>query len=62
MALWAPVLHATADRLALRELGESFAGRHVIPRYRGYMKAQAERLSASAAVVTAAEAAGSAPS
>src|SRR6185437_2558745 len=44
MAMWAPVLHATGDGLALRSLGESFAGRHVIPRYRGYMKAQAERL------------------
>src|SRR5215472_15227763 len=44
MALWAPVLHAAEDGLALRALGESFAGRHVIPRYRGYMKAQAERL------------------
>jgi hypothetical protein len=44
MALWAPVLYATGDGLALQDLGEAFAGRHVIPRYRGYMKAQAERL------------------
>jgi len=44
MALWAPVLHADGDGDELRGLGEAFAGRHVIPRYRGYMKAQAERL------------------
>jgi hypothetical protein len=44
MALWAPVLHADRDGLALRALAESFAGRHVIARYRGYMKAQGERL------------------
>ena len=44
MALWAPVLYATGDGLGLRDLGESFAGRHVIPRYRGDMKAQAGRL------------------
>lgn len=44
MALWAPVLHATADGRALRALGELFVGRHVVPRYRGYMQAQAMRL------------------
>jgi hypothetical protein len=44
MALWAPVLYATKDGRQLQELGELFIGRHVIPRYRGYMQSQAERL------------------
>lgn len=44
MALWAPVLYATEDGRQLQELGEMFIGRHVIPRYRGYMRSQAERL------------------
>jgi hypothetical protein len=44
MALWAPVLLATDDGCALQALGGAFVGRHIIPRYRGYMKSQAERL------------------
>jgi hypothetical protein len=44
MAFWAPVLFATEEGHALQELGPNLIGRHVIPRYRGYMKAQAERL------------------
>jgi len=44
MALWAPVLQATDDGHALQALGGAFVGRHVIPRYRGYMQSQAERL------------------
>lgn len=44
MALWAPVFHATNDGRALQALGPKFIGRHIIPRYRGYMRAQAERL------------------
>jgi hypothetical protein len=44
MALWAPVLEAADQGLELRALGEAFIGRHVIPRYRGYMQSQAERL------------------
>lgn len=44
MALWAPVLHATHDGYELRALGHAFVGRHIIPRYRGYMQAQAMRL------------------
>lgn len=44
MALWAPVLQATDVGLELRGLGEMFVGRHVIPRYRGYMQSQAMRL------------------
>lgn len=44
MALWAPVDHATAEGRALQALGDAFVGRHVVPRYRGYMQSQAERL------------------
>lgn len=44
MALWAPVFHATVEGIQLQALGPKFVGRHVIPRYRGYMRAQAERL------------------
>ena len=44
MALWAPVLHSTPEGLELQALGEAFVGRHVIPRYRGYMQSQAQRL------------------
>jgi hypothetical protein len=44
MALWAPVIFATDEGRDLQGLGELFVGRHVIPRYRGYMQSQAERL------------------
>jgi hypothetical protein len=44
MSLWAPVRHATSDGHALQALGDAFVGRHVVPRYRGYMQAQAMRL------------------
>ena len=44
MSLWSPVLEATAEGLELRGLGDLFVGRHVIPRYRGYMQSQAVRL------------------
>ena len=44
MALWAPVDHATAEGRELQGLGEAFVGRHVVPRYRGYMQSQARRL------------------
>jgi hypothetical protein len=44
MSFWAPVLTETAEGAELRQLGPSFVGRHVIPRYRGYMQAQAQRL------------------
>jgi len=37
VALWAPVLLATEDGRALQALGGAFVGRHIIPRYRGYM-------------------------
>jgi hypothetical protein len=44
MSFWAPVIHETPEGAQLRDLGEAFVGRHVIPRYRGYMQAQAQRL------------------
>ena len=44
MSIWAPVLHITDEGRQLRELGSAFVGRHVIPRYRGYMQAQGMRL------------------
>ena len=44
MSMWAPVIFSTAEGEQLRGLGEAFVGRHVIPRYRGYMQSQAERL------------------
>lgn len=44
MAFWAPVLHSTPVGEELQALGPAFVGRHVIPRYRGYMQAQAMRL------------------
>jgi hypothetical protein len=44
MSLWAPVLFATDAGRELQALGEAFIGRHVVPRYRGYMQSQAMRL------------------
>src|SRR3954471_21103422 len=44
MTFWAPVEYATAEGDELRGLGDAFVGRHVVPRYRGYMQAQAQRL------------------
>jgi hypothetical protein len=44
MAMWAPVLHATEHGRELQTLGEAFVGRHVVPRYRGYMQSQSLRL------------------
>ena len=44
MALWAPVELATEDGLSLRGLSSAFVGRHAVPRYRGYMQSQGERL------------------
>ena len=44
MVLWAPVIDVTTDGEQLRALGSCFIGRHVIPRYRGYMQGQALRL------------------
>lgn len=44
MSFWAPVEHITPEGEELRDLGEAFIGRHVIPRYRGYMQSQGSRL------------------
>ena len=44
MVLWAPVLEVTDLGHELLALGEAFVGRHVIPRYRGYMAAQTTKL------------------
>jgi hypothetical protein len=44
MSLWAPVLYATDQGHELRALADAFVGRHVVPRYRGYMESQAMRL------------------
>ena len=44
MSMWAPVLRTTPFGDELRNLGGAFVGRHVIPRYRGYMQSQAMRL------------------
>ncbi len=62
MVLWAPVIETTLEGAELQSLGAAFVGRHVIPRYRGYMESQARRLLGCAAAVmanAAGEAAGS---
>lgn len=44
MTMWAPVEYSTPLGEELQALGEAFVGRHVVPRYRGYMRSQARRL------------------
>lgn len=44
MSLWAPIIEITEDGKQLRDLAPEFIGRHVIPRYRGYMNGQALKL------------------
>jgi uncharacterized protein len=44
VVFWAPILHVTEEGQQLRDLADAFIGRHVVPRYRGYMQAQAMRL------------------
>lgn len=44
MAFWSPIEFATDEGRSLRDLGDAFVGAHVVPRYRGYMRAQAMRL------------------
>ena len=44
MSLWAPVIAMTNEGQYLRDLAPEFIGRHVIPRYRGYMQGQALKL------------------
>lgn len=52
MALWAPIDHATPEGKDLQSLGEAFVGRHVVPRYRGYMQSQAQRPLGTRAAAT----------
>lgn len=44
LVLWGPIIQATAAGEALRDLAPAFVGRHLVPKYRGYMKAQRDRL------------------
>jgi hypothetical protein len=44
MSFWAPVLYSSDEGQQLRDLAGAFIGRHVVPRYRGYMQSQAMRL------------------
>jgi predicted nucleotidyltransferase len=44
MTFWAPVIHTTDAGRELRALSDAFIGRHIVPRYRGYMQSQARRL------------------
>lgn len=44
MMLWAPVIDSTSVGMELRSLSNAFVGRHVIPRYRGYMQSQGMRI------------------
>ena len=44
MVLWAPVVQTTPLGDELRALAPAFIGRHVIPRYRGYMESQGMRM------------------
>lgn len=44
LVLYAPVHEATPLGYELRDLAPCFIGRHIIPRYRGYMKGQVMRM------------------
>lgn len=44
LALWAPIIETTPIGDELRGLRRSFVGRHLIGPYRGYMRAQVDRL------------------
>lgn len=44
LAFWAPVLVSHPIGRDLQLLGPAFVGRHIVPRYRGYMAAQIQRL------------------
>jgi hypothetical protein len=44
LVLWAPVIETSPLGDELRSLSRAFVGRHLIPPYRGYMKAQRDRL------------------
>lgn len=44
LVLWAPVIAATPLGQDLRDLAPCFVGRHIVPRYRGYMMSQVMRM------------------
>ena len=44
LTLWAPVIEITAIGRELLALRDAFVGRHVLPRYRGYMQSQVMRM------------------
>lgn len=44
LVFWGPVLRSNAFGDGLREIAPRFVGRHLVPKYRGYMKAQRDRL------------------
>ena len=44
LTLWAPVIEITEIGLELIGLRDAFVGRHVLPRYRGYMQSQVMRM------------------
>jgi hypothetical protein len=44
LTLWAPVIEATDLGRDLIGLRDAFVGRHVLPRYRGYMQSQVMRM------------------
>lgn len=45
MSMWAPIEFATPYGHELRLMAEAFVGRHIIPRYRGYMQSQVRRMT-----------------
>ena len=60
MCFWAPVIQTTGLGDELRALAPAFVGRHVIPKYRGYMEQQGSGCSVSVGGrATAGEVAGS---
>jgi hypothetical protein len=44
LVLWGPIIHVEEPGRDLRSKAHLFVGRHLIPKYRGYMKAQKDRL------------------
>jgi hypothetical protein len=44
LVLWGPIMQSNAIGEELRAMAPAFIGRHIIPKYRGYMKAQRDRL------------------
>jgi uncharacterized protein len=44
LVLWGPIMQTTPFGEELRDMRSAFVGRHLIPKYRGYMRAQRDRL------------------